>query len=189
MQSQAVLLDRDGTILVERGHVTAASELALLPGSATAIQQLRADGYKVLVVTNQSHIAKGQITENALNEIHRAFERLLLDAGTCVDGIYYCPHHPEGLVPDYTFVCECRKPRPGLLLRAAVEHDIDLRRSVLVGDALRDLQAGQAAHVGANILVRTGHGAAVEALPHNADHVADDLASAVQWIRHQLSRS
>ena len=179
---RAAFLDRDGTILVERGHVTDASELALLPGSAAAIRQLRAGGWKVLVVTNQSHVAKGLITENDLEEIHQVFEQLLRDDSAAIDGIYYCPHHPEVVVSGYTRVCECRKPGPGLLLRAAEEHGIDLDRSVLVGDALRDLQAGRAAGVGANVLVRTGHGDSVELQAHGADHVADDLSSAAAWI-------
>lgn len=187
MATKAAFLDRDGTILVERGHVATASELVLLPGSAAAIGELRARGWKVFVVTNQSHVAKGLITENDLERIHRDFVQLLQDAGATIDGIYYCPHHPQGIVSGYTLVCECRKPGPGLLLRAAEEHGIDLQRSVMVGDARRDLEAGQAAGVGANVLVRTGYGAAVESQAHGADHVADDLSAAAGWILCTMS--
>jgi D-glycero-D-manno-heptose 1,7-bisphosphate phosphatase len=182
MATKAAFLDRDGTILVERGHVATTSELALLPGSAAAIRELRAGGWKVVVVTNQSHVAKGLITESDLEEIHRNLVLLLREAGADIDGIYYCPHHPEGIVAGYALVCECRKPGPGLLLRAAEEHCIDLQRSVMVGDALRDLEAGRAAGVGTNVLVRTGYGASVELQAHGADHVSDDLAAATAWI-------
>ncbi|MFP6644481.1 MAG: D-glycero-beta-D-manno-heptose 1,7-bisphosphate 7-phosphatase [Candidatus Latescibacterota bacterium] len=182
MGNKAAFLDRDGTILVERGHVTDTDGLEFLNGSAAAIAQFGDAGWRVLVVTNQSHVAKGLITEIDLEHIHRALQQKLQAAGARVDDIYHCPHHPEGTVPEYALVCECRKPRPGLLLRAAEEHGIDLPRSVMVGDALRDLQAGQSAGVGANVLVRTGYGAAVEHESHGADHVADDLAAAVRWI-------
>jgi D-glycero-D-manno-heptose 1,7-bisphosphate phosphatase len=182
MGQKAAFLDRDGTISVERGHILNSQELALLPGSASAIQALRADGWKVLVVTNQSHVARGLITETELVVIHRDFEQMVLDAGAALDGLYYCPHHPNGAVPKYSFACDCRKPRPGMLLQAAREHGVDLRKSVLVGDALRDIKAGQAAGIRHSILVRTGHGQAVERQSHGADHVADDLAAAVTWI-------
>jgi len=182
MADRVVFLDRDGTITVERGHIADAGDLELLPGSAEAIRRLRTAGWKVLVVTNQSHVARGQITEADLEQIHRSLQQQLGILQTQVDGIYHCPHHPDGIVPAYALVCQCRKPLPGLLLRAASDHDVDLLHSVMVGDARRDLQAGQAAGVGATILVRTGHGTSVEREDHGADHVADDLAAAVAWI-------
>jgi D-glycero-D-manno-heptose 1,7-bisphosphate phosphatase len=178
---KAVFLDRDGTLVVERGYITEPDQIALIPGTADAIVRLRAAGWKVIVVTNQACIAKGMISEEELTAIHFRMAAMLGAEGAQLDGIYFCPHHPDGSVEEYARDCDCRKPLPGLLEQAAGEHGLDLAASVMVGDTLRDLEAGRA--VGArSVLVLTGKGSPASAEAHGADHVAADLAAAVDWI-------
>jgi D-glycero-D-manno-heptose 1,7-bisphosphate phosphatase len=177
----AVFLDRDGTIIEDRGYITVPDMVALLPGSAQAITDLRARGWKVVVVTNQAGVAKGLMGEADLQQVNLRMVAMLGAEGAVLDAIYCCPHHPEGSVPEYAVDCDCRKPRPGLLEQAAREHGFDLSRSVLIGDSLRDLQAARAAGTGA-VLVLTGNGAKTAAQDHGADHVARDLADAAAWL-------
>lgn len=181
--TKAVFLDRDGTIVVERGYITVPDAVELIPGTAAAIAKLRAAGWRVFVVTNQGCVAKGMITEDELGAIHFRMVSLLAEGGAEVDGIYYCPHHPDGDLPQYTEECDCRKPRPGLLERAASEHGLELEACVMVGDTLRDVEAAHATG-GKAVLVRTGHGETTlaENEEHGAEHVAADLAAAVDWI-------
>ena len=188
MASKAAFLDRDGTILVERGHVTHPDAIQLLPGAVEAIAALRAAGWKLVVVTNQSHVARGVVTPTQLESIQSRFEQQLANAGAPLDGNYHCPHHPDGLIAEFSVVCDCRKPKPGLLLRAAAEHDVELSASVMVGDAVRDLEAGRAAGVAATVLVRTGHGEASLDRDHGASHVATDLTEASTWILNGQGR-
>ncbi len=178
---RALFLDRDGTLVVERGYITAVEDVELLPGVAGAVAAATAAGWKVFVVTNQAAVAKGLITEDELAEINQRMLMMLGAEGAMLDGIYCCPHHPEGTVPDFAIECSCRKPRPGLLEQAAREHGIDLAASVVVGDTRRDLEAARAAGAGA-ILVLTGKGAATSQDPHDADFVAPTLADAVAWL-------
>lgn len=178
---KAVFLDRDGTVVVERGYITVPDAIELIPGAAEAIVRLREAGWKVFVATNQGCVAKGMITEEELGEIHFRMVSMLGAAGAEVDGIYCCPHHPDGSVPDLAIECDCRKPRPGLLERAASEHDLDLSQCVMIGDTMRDLEAARS--VGARpVLVLTGHGQETLTKDHGAEHVAPDLASAVSWL-------
>ena len=178
---KALFLDRDGTLVVERGYITAVEAVELLPGAAEAVASAAAAGWKVFVVTNQAAVAKGLITEDELVEINQRMVMMLGAEGAFVDGVYSCPHHPEGTVPEFAIECSCRKPRAGLLEQAAAEHWIDLAASAMVGDTLRDLEAGRAAGAKA-ILVLTGKGAETAAKPHGADFVAPTLAAAVAWL-------
>jgi D-glycero-D-manno-heptose 1,7-bisphosphate phosphatase len=175
---KAVFLDRDGTLLVERGYITSPEQVTLLPGVAQGLARLKAAGWRLLVVTNQACVAKGLITEEELGGIHQRMVMMLGAEGVMLDGVYWCPHHPEGTVMEYAVECGCRKPRPGLLEQAAREHGVDLEASVMVGDTLRDLEAGRGAGT-RTVLVRTGKGAATA---HGADFVADDLRAAAEWI-------
>jgi D,D-heptose 1,7-bisphosphate phosphatase len=179
---KAVFLDRDGTIVQERGYITIPDDLDILPGVPEAIVALRERGWKVIVVSNQAAVAKGLITEEELGEINMRMVMMLGAEGATFDGVYVCPHHPEGKVPDYAIECGCRKPRPGLLEQAASEHGLDLSQCVIIGDSLRDLEAGRAAGVEAAVLVLTGQGAKTAAGEHGADFVAADLAAAVAWL-------
>ena len=178
---KAVFLDRDGTIIVEKGYITAAEGVELLPGAAGAIARLRQGGWRVIVVSNQGCVARGMITEEELGAINFRMIAMLGAEGAQVDGVYCCPHHPDGVVPDYAIECDCRKPRPGLLERSARDHGLVLEQCVMIGDTLRDLEAGRA--VGAKaVLVLTGKGPRAAAQDHQADHVAQDLAAAVDWL-------
>ncbi len=153
--TRAAFLDRDGTINVEVDYLSSPEALELLPGAARAIRRLNEGGWLVVVVTNQSGIARGKLDEAQLTAIHAELDAKLQQEGARVDAYYHCPHHPEHGPPPYRQECECRKPRPGMLLRAAREHDLELESSWMIGDSLRDLEAGRAAGTRC-ILVATG---------------------------------
>jgi D-glycero-D-manno-heptose 1,7-bisphosphate phosphatase len=183
---RAVFLDRDGTLNREIDHLHRVEDLELLPGTATALAHLHEAGFLLVVVTNQSAVARGLLTLPMLEEIHAELQRRLTAAGAPLDALYYCPHHPDEGDPPFRCRCDCRKPAPGMLHRAAADLGIDLAASYMVGDTLTDLQAGWAAGCRA-VLVRTGYGAATmrEADPTSldrVDHVAVDLAAAARWI-------
>lgn len=145
-KQRAVFVDRDGTLNVHKGFIRKPEEMELLHGAAQAVSELNAMGYPVIVITNQPVIARGECSEDTLREIHDTLETLLGKEGAFVDGIYYCPHHPdkgfEGEVAEMKIHCSCRKPAPGLLISAAADFNIDLGSSYMVGDSLRDVQAG-----------------------------------------------
>ncbi len=182
----AVFIDRDGTLTEEVGYVNHPRRLRLLPRSAEAIRRLNGAGIAAVVVTNQAGVARGYFSEEVLAAVNAALVAQLKEEGAHLDGIYVCLHHPtEGAAP-YRTVCECRKPKPGLLLRAAADHGLDLSRSTLVGDKASDLAAARA--VGArSVLVLTGYGRGEweyrrASFPVEPDCVADDLLDAVEWV-------
>jgi len=145
MPNKAVFIDRDNTLIDDPGYIADPSLVHLLPGVEAAVKMLSAGGYKIVVVTNQSGIARGMLTEEKLGEIHDELRRQLAQHGATVDAIYYCPFHPEGTIEKYARESDDRKPRPGMLLRAARDMDIDLSASWMVGDGARDVEAGQRA--------------------------------------------
>jgi D-glycero-D-manno-heptose 1,7-bisphosphate phosphatase len=185
-KNPAVFLDRDGTICEEVGYLDSVDRFRLLPRSSAAIKILNEQGFKAVVITNQSGVARGYFSESRLKEIHRELERRLREDGASLDAIYYCPHHPLEGEPPYRLVCECRKPNPGLVLQAAKELDIDLPASYAIGDRFADLACGQ--RVGAKgVLVLTGYGkeeiqSGIEKCEPPPAFIADDLYEAVQWI-------
>jgi D-glycero-D-manno-heptose 1,7-bisphosphate phosphatase len=154
---RAVFLDRDGTVNVDFDYVHRAEQFEFIPGAAEAIRMLREAGFVVIVVTNQSGIGRGYYDEAAVETLHRYMDAELAKAGTTVDGYYFCPHHPHKGIGKYLMECDCRKPLPGRLLRAADEFSIDLSRSYLVGDKLSDVEAALKAG-STPLLVTTGHG-------------------------------
>ena len=136
----AVFLDRDGTVIRDPGYLTRLEQIEVLPGVPEALRLLRQHGLTVAVITNQSAVARGLISEGELEEIHRELKRRLAESGAFLDAVYYCPHHPtEGHAP-YRISCECRKPNSGLAARAAAELDLDLGRSYVVGDHWTDME-------------------------------------------------
>lgn len=150
MADPAVFLDRDGTLIEEVGYPTRPEQIRILGGVARALVRLAAAGYRLIVITNQSAIARGLMSEEDLHQFHRALDEQLDLMGARVDAYYACPHHPDPGVtprPDLAVDCDCRKPKPGLILRAAADLDIDLARSWVVGDTWRDVAAGQAAGI------------------------------------------
>lgn len=148
-KQRAIFLDRDGTINRYVGFLRDIEQFELLPGAAEAIRRINASGYLAIVVTNQPVIARGEVTREQLREIHDKMETLLGREGAYVDAIYYCPHHPHrgypGEVAELKINCDCRKPKPGLLLQAAEDYNIDLTKSWMIGDSQSDMQAGEAA--------------------------------------------
>ena len=179
--SPAVFLDRDGTINEDSGYLADPSDLRLFPVVGLGLRLLQEGGFRLVVVSNQSGIARGYLTEVMLAEIHQRLESLLGAEGVTLSGVYYCPHHPEG-APPYRQVCHCRKPQGGLVERAAREHNIDLSRSYVVGDQLVDIELARQSGMTA-ILVLTGQGRLALGSGHGqADHVATDLAAAARWI-------
>jgi D-glycero-D-manno-heptose 1,7-bisphosphate phosphatase len=190
---RALFLDRDGTVCPEIGYVVRADDLTLLPRSAEALGAARSAGFRRVLVTNQSGVARGLLDEATLRRTHRRLERLLADRGAALDAIYYCPHHPDHGTPAYRRDCRCRKPQPGMLEQARDDLGLDLSRSYVIGDHERDLAAG--ARVGATpILVLTGHGEREYARRRGRRevepaHVAGDLLDAVSWILEREARS
>jgi D-glycero-D-manno-heptose 1,7-bisphosphate phosphatase len=180
MSRRFAILDRDGTINEEVGYVLHPAEMRLIPGAAAAIHRLRELGLGVVVVTNQSPVGRGLLTEQRLGDIHDRLRDLLADEGASVDAIEFCPHSPED-------GCACRKPGTELVERAAGRLEFDPARAFVVGDHEGDMRLGRA--LGATtILVLTGHGAeeCAGAAPF-ADHVADDLLGATAVIESLLS--
>ncbi|HEV8376910.1 MAG TPA: HAD family hydrolase [Candidatus Polarisedimenticolia bacterium] len=190
---RAVFLDRDGTVADEVGYVNHASRLRLLPRSAEAVRKIRETGFLAVVVTNQAGVARDYFEEFVVGETHERLKALLAEQGASLDGIYYCPHHPkEGIAP-YRQDCQCRKPRPGMLVQAARDLGIDLARSYMVGDGIVDVGAARAAGV-VPVLVLTGYGrghfehrrSRWSAQP---EHIAEDLFDAVEWILERERRA
>jgi D-glycero-D-manno-heptose 1,7-bisphosphate phosphatase len=185
----AVFLDRDGTLTDEVGYVNHPSRLRLLPRSAEAIRRLNAAGVPAVVVTNQAGIARGYFSQDVLDAVSATLVAQLAEAGARLDGVYVCPHHPTEGAPPYRARCECRKPKPGLLRRAAAELGLDLARSTMIGDKPSDLVPGR--EVGAaTVLVLTGYGRGEweyhrDRFAVKPDHVADDLLDAVEWALAQ----
>ncbi len=177
----AVFLDRDGTLVEERHYPVREQDLVPVPGAAGALRRLHQAGYLVLLLTNQSAVARGMLDEERLGALHADLLGRLASDGGVIDDVFYCPHHPEGTALAYAFPCDCRKPAPGLLHRAMARHDIDLSRSAFIGDSPRDLFPGVEG-AGARILVRSGH--PLEDVSA-ADQVAPDFPAAVDWLLAQ----
>jgi len=180
----AAFLDRDGTLIEEVGYLDRLERVDLYPWTIDAIRALNRAGVRVVLVSNQSGVARGFFTEQVVDDVHRHMAKLLEAGGARIDAYYYCPHHPDGKVTEYAIACECRKPNPGLVERAVREFGIDPACSFVVGD--RWLDVALARRVNARgVLVRTGYGATEERKPPagmRADAVADNLAGAVGWI-------
>ena len=177
MSRAAVFLDRDGVLIREVGLLTRCEDVELLPGAASAVRDLRAAGFVVVVVTNQTVVARGLASMADVEKVHSHVQAMLgtFDAG--IDAFYYCPHHPQATLPEFRVDCDCRKPRPGMLLRAAAEHDLDLGRSYMVGDRISDIAAGNRAGC-YTIQVRTGeHEAAQIETSDNIDNYGTPLES------------
>ena len=154
---RAVFLDRDGTMIEDVGFLDRLDRLKLFPYTIDAVRLLNRAGYKIVVVTSQNGVAQGIVTEEFLDQAHAHLSKLFEAAGARVDGYYYCPHSPSAAVERYRIDCECRKPKPGMILTAAKEHSIDVSQSVVVGDRWRDVEMGLAAGTRA-VLVETGYG-------------------------------
>jgi D-sedoheptulose 7-phosphate isomerase len=177
--NKAVFLDRDGTLIVNRHYGSDPDEIELFDGVVEGLQELRSAGYKLVLVSNQSGVARGYFDEAAVARMHDRLQRMLDRHGAALDGMEYCPHHPEGDTSPYAVECACRKPAPGMLRRAARKHGVNLSASWMVGDIEADVEAGRRAGA-RTVLV----GSEAAQLP--PDHRAEGFAAAV---RHILARS
>ena len=182
-----VFLDRDGTLIEEVGYLSHLDRIALYPWSIESVKLLNRAGFKVVVVTNQAGVARGLFDEDFIDEAHRFLDHKFSDGGATIDKFYYCPHHPEASVEAYRSECDCRKPKAGMLWKAAQELQLELSHSFVIGDRLSDLRLGPA--VGAkSVLVRTGYGeTTARELTDDVEvaYTAPELMTAVAWIlRH-----
>ncbi len=182
---RAVFIDRDGTFNVLGNYINKVEDFDLIPGADKAVKLARDAGFLVIIVTNQAGVARGYYTEEDVVVFHKNIQEVLEKFGTKIDAFYYCPYHPTKGIGKYLKDDDCRKPKPGMLLTAAKEHNIDLENSYMIGDNIGDVQAGQAAGC-KSIMVRTGYGNEhqfkLDELEKPLDQVCEDLISAVEWI-------
>jgi D-glycero-D-manno-heptose 1,7-bisphosphate phosphatase len=186
----AVFLDRDGTMIREVQYLRRFDDLRWFPASIDAIRLLNRAGFIVCVTTNQSGVGRGYYTEQDVRSIHDRMTDALVAAGARIDAWFYCPHHPEAVIDSLRLVCDCRKPKPGMIQSAAAQMAIDLPRSFVVGDRITDIGLAQSAGA-QGVLVRTGYGEST--LQENggsapgAAFVADHVMQATSWILRQQS--
>ena len=186
MSRRAIFMDRDGTICEEMGYVNHLSRSRLLPRSVEAIRLANDAGYFVVVATNQSGVARGLFGEEMVQAVNRQLAERVAAGGARIDALYFCPHHPREGSPPWRFDCDCRKPKPGMLTRAASEHDLDLGKSWMIGDGFPDIEAGSAAGVRV-VQVLTGYGRGLvehhqQEFRARPEHTAEDLLDAVRYI-------
>jgi D-glycero-D-manno-heptose 1,7-bisphosphate phosphatase len=183
----AIFLDRDGVIIENRElYVRSWTDVTFYPSSLAALAKLRQSPYKIVIVTNQSAVGRGLISLATADQINQQFQKIIVEVGGRVDGLYMCPHKPEDR-------CACRKPLPGLFLRAASDLSLDLPHSIMIGDALSDIQAGQEAGINRTILLRTGRGTAQLALSTTRElkpfEVFDSLSDAISSIVDSINEA
>lgn len=190
MSDKAIFLDRDDTLIEDPGYINSPDQVKLLDGVAEALIELKTLGYKLVIVTNQSAVARGIVTEKVLGEIHDRLKQILAEKNAFLDGIYYCPFHPEGVVPKYRKESDCRKPNPGMLHKAAAELDIDLRQSWCIGNSGRDVEAGRRAGCRTILIDKPAHhkgaASALAIAAVAADHRAVNIKEAVNIIKKHL---
>lgn len=184
-KQKAIFLDRDGTINEYVGFLRKEEDFRLIPGVSEAIKKINNSGYLAIVVTNQPVIARGEVTEEELEEIHKKMETLLGLDGAYIDDIYYCPHHPdkgfEGEIPELKIECDCRKPKTGMLEKAAREHNIDLSSSIMIGDSTLDIKMAENAGM-QSVLLKTGQKGEDGKYDVSPTLIAEDLNDAINKI-------
>lgn len=181
MSKPAVFIDRDGVINVDHGYVSKVDEFEYIDGVFEATKLFKELGYLLVLVTNQSGIARGYYSEKEFLTLTEWMDWNFVDQGVEFDGVYYCPHHPEGSVEKYAQVCDCRKPAPGMFISAQEELDIDMSRSVMIGDKADDMKAAISAGVKTKILVRSGKVVTDEA-QLLADVVLDSIKDVPRYL-------
>jgi D,D-heptose 1,7-bisphosphate phosphatase len=186
MTEKAVFLDCDGTLIEDPGYINRPEQVRLLDGVPEALVELKNLGYKLVVVSNQSGVARGMVTEKALGQIHDRLKQLLGEKGAVLDQIYYCPYHPEGIIEKYRKESDWRKPSPGMLIAAAEQMNIDLNLSWTIGNSRRDIEAGSRAGC-KTILINQSPGHSFEEQNGvRPDHVAVNIKEAVNIIKQDL---
>lgn len=189
VEQVGIFFDRDGTLNTEVDFLSRPEELELIPHAARAIREANECGVKVFIITNQSGIARGLFSETDLAAVHKRLLALLAREGAHVDGIYFCPHHPDYGTPRYRKLCSCRKPKPGMLRKAVKEHGVRLRDSFVIGDRCVDMEAGRAAGCG-TALVLTGYGSVERdecVKKGKVDFVAGDVYEAWRQVKGTLN--
>lgn len=186
MKRPAVFIDRDGTINEQMGYINHLSRFRIFAGVPEAVKLLNENNYLVIVVTNQSGVARGYFPPELVDEIHSFMEASLKKEGAKIDAIFFCPHYPRGKVNKYAFECDCRKPNTGMIKKALEMFDIDLANSYMVGDHFTDLEFARNSNI-KGIMVKTGYGLGevdyiLPDFEYKPVHVADDLLAAVKWI-------
>jgi D-glycero-D-manno-heptose 1,7-bisphosphate phosphatase len=183
----ALILDRDGVVNRDTGYLYRIAEVAFIYGIFATCRVFQQDGFRIVIITNQSGIARGFYTERDFNQLMVWMRQRFEAHGVRLDGVYYCPHHPTADVRAYAIACACRKPQPGMITQAAQELGLDLAQSILVGDQRSDLEAGRRAGVGKVVLVRSGQ-AATPDLERLADGVLDSLGdtAGLMQVAHGL---
>jgi D-glycero-D-manno-heptose 1,7-bisphosphate phosphatase len=177
----AIFLDRDGVINKDNGYVSVVDDFEFIDGVIEALQKLKQLNYIIVIITNQSGIARGYFTEEQFHTLTEWMDWSLADRGVDLDGIYYCPHHADHGIGKYKVDCECRKPKAGMINDAILELDIDITQSILVGDKVSDIEAGLAAGIDKNYLVRTGK-EITEQGELLATEIYDDLSAVVKQL-------
>ena len=179
---RAVFLDRDGTIIEDVGYIGERSRVRFLPGASQAIKSLNENGFGVIVVTNQSGVARGYFTEEMVQELNRYIREALAEQGAHIDMFYYCPHHIDGVIAEYRRECYCRKPNPGMIEVAVGDFGINLEDSFVIGDKASDIEAGHRAGCRTVLLTGADPPDTKEEIIMMADHVTPDLYRAVEWL-------
>ena len=186
MANKAIFLDRDNTIIEDPGYINNPDQVKLLEGAPEALSSLKALGYKLVVVSNQSGVARGIVTEEVLGQIHKRLEQLLAEKGVSLDRIYYCPYHIDGVIPKYRKDSDWRKPNPGMLLAAGRDMDIDLKESWMVGDSPSDIEAGARAGCRTIMLAGRTHEQKIEPGEPGPDYRAVNLKEVVNIIKMRV---
>lgn len=179
--NKAIFLDRDGTLNIDYGYVHEIDQFHFIEGSIEALQQLKQMGYLLVLVTNQSGIARGYFSEQQFLQLTEWMDWSLADRGVDLDGIYYCPHHPDG-IGEFKQDCDCRKPKAGMLNQAIKELKIDPARSIMIGDKMEDMMVGKSAGIKTNVLVRSGKPVSEDG-EKLADYVIDSIADVVALVK------
>ncbi len=190
-KAPALFLDRDGTIIREAGYLQRMEDIEFLPGAVEAIRRINKAGWKCVIISNQSGVGRGYFSEETVRRINTELITLLRQEMAIIDGIYYCPHHPEGS-PPYNIQCNCRKPAPGLVFKAAAELNIDIAASAIIGDKYSDVQTARRLGI-PGILVLTGYGQVeLDKIKQDGDeppsHVEENLLDAVEWWFRHISQ-
>lgn len=187
----AVFLDRDGTLIEEVGYIDTPDKIKPIPDAEKAVRLLKEIGYKTIVVSNQSGVARGYFDESTVQSINQEVIDLFAENEAIIDAVYYCPHHPKADDENYGWECECRKPKPGMFLQAAEEHNLDLTKSIMIGDKLTDVQAGKNLKM-FSILLLTGFGKGElekmkrEGMENVPDLITENIYEAVLYIKDNL---
>lgn len=178
----AVFLDRDGVINEDRGYVHRIEDFFFLPGAISGMQLFQKMGYKIVIITNQAGIAKGIYTENDFEKLNNYMIETLSKNNIKISGVYYCPHHPNGIINQWISHCNCRKPNPGMIIRAAKDLNLQLQNSILLGDNCSDINAGINGGVPMNILIKSKY--LIERnFYQNVSYVTDNIMNAALWIK------